>query len=158
MVQVVSLTGTLTDAGEDGVTSVSLGDVVDELLDKDGLADSGTAKKSNLATTGVRGKEVDNLDAGLKDLSSRRLVDEGRGVGVDRQTLDALDGWERAAQDWKRRSATADFQMHLRAKEDARPRSSMGSPMTFMMRPRHAGPTGMVMGAPVSTTLVPRTC
>mmetsp|Transcript_6804 Transcript_6804/g.12175 ORF Transcript_6804/g.12175 Transcript_6804/m.12175 type:complete len:247 (+) Transcript_6804:65-805(+) len=36
------------------------------------------------------------------------------------------------------------------------PRSSMGSPMTFMIRPRVAGPTGTVMGAPVSTTLRPR--
>lgn len=42
--------------------------------------------------------------------------------------------------------------------KDVRPRSSMGSPMTFMIRPRHPGPTGMMMGAPVSTTLVPRTC
>lgn len=37
------------------------------------------------------------------------------------------------------------------------PRSSIGSPMTFMMRPRQAGPTGMRMGAPVSTTAWPRT-
>jgi F-type H+-transporting ATPase subunit beta len=53
------------------------------------------------------------------------------------------------------------------------PRSSMGSPTTFMIRlrglvgsearkkelshPRAAGPTGMVMGAPVSTTFWPRT-
>lgn len=37
------------------------------------------------------------------------------------------------------------------------PRSSMGSPMTFMIRPRHSGPTGIMIGAPVSMTLVPRT-
>ena len=92
MVEVVSLTGPLTDAGKDGVTSVGLGDVVDELLDEDGLADSGTAEQANLSATGVRGKEVDNLDTGLEDLGRRRLVDEGRGVGVNRQTLDALDG------------------------------------------------------------------
>lgn len=32
----------------------------------------------------------------------------------------------------------------------------MGSPITFMMRPRHSGPTGMVMGAPVSVTFAIR--
>ena len=92
MVEVVSLTGALADAGEDGVTSVGLGDVVDELLDEDGLANSGTAEESDLSATGVGGKEVDDLDAGLEDLGRGRLVDEGRGVGVDRQTLDALNG------------------------------------------------------------------
>ena len=37
------------------------------------------------------------------------------------------------------------------------PRSSTGSPMTFKMRPRHSGPTGMAMGAPVSRASIPRT-
>jgi hypothetical protein len=37
------------------------------------------------------------------------------------------------------------------------PRSSRGSPVTFMMRPRVPGPTGTRMGPPVSTTSVPRT-
>ena len=37
------------------------------------------------------------------------------------------------------------------------PASSMGSPITFMMRPRVAGPTGTRMAAPVSVTGAPRT-
>jgi hypothetical protein len=37
------------------------------------------------------------------------------------------------------------------------PASSTGSPMTFMMRPRHAGPTGTMIGEPVSVTSWPRT-
>ncbi|CAN8020964.1 unnamed protein product, partial [Ixodes persulcatus] len=37
------------------------------------------------------------------------------------------------------------------------PRSSMGSPMTFMMRPRVPGPTGTMMGDCVSVTFWPRT-
>src|SRR5271168_2810709 len=36
------------------------------------------------------------------------------------------------------------------------PASSTGSPMTFMMRPRQPGPTGTVIGPPVSTTGWPR--
>ncbi|KAI8145071.1 hypothetical protein BJV82DRAFT_604776, partial [Fennellomyces sp. T-0311] len=37
------------------------------------------------------------------------------------------------------------------------PRSSMGSPMTLIIRPKTSLPTGMVIGAPVSTTFWPRT-
>src|ERR1051326_9521521 len=37
------------------------------------------------------------------------------------------------------------------------PASSMGSPITFMMRPKVAGPTGTRMGPPVSVTTWPRT-
>src|SRR4051812_20784577 len=36
------------------------------------------------------------------------------------------------------------------------PASSIGSPMTFMMRPRQAGPTGTVIERPVSVTGWPR--
>ena len=36
------------------------------------------------------------------------------------------------------------------------PRSSMGSPVTLTIRPRVPGPTGMVMGAPVSRAGAPR--
>ena len=39
--QVAALTGALPHAGEDGVAPVLGGDVVDELLDEDGLAHSG---------------------------------------------------------------------------------------------------------------------
>ncbi len=37
------------------------------------------------------------------------------------------------------------------------PRSSTGSPMTLMMRPSVSGPTGTVIGAPVSVAGWPRT-
>mmetsp|Transcript_81851 Transcript_81851/g.166775 ORF Transcript_81851/g.166775 Transcript_81851/m.166775 type:complete len:295 (-) Transcript_81851:37-921(-) len=36
------------------------------------------------------------------------------------------------------------------------PRSSMGSPVTLMIRPRVSGPTGTMMGFPVSVTGMPR--
>ena len=70
MVQIVALTGTLADASEDRVTTVGLGDVVDELLDEHGLADTGTAEETNLSTTGVGGEEIDDLDTGLENLGS----------------------------------------------------------------------------------------
>mmetsp|Transcript_25620 Transcript_25620/g.96468 ORF Transcript_25620/g.96468 Transcript_25620/m.96468 type:complete len:210 (-) Transcript_25620:275-904(-) len=42
------------------------------------------------------------------------------------------------------------------ASDSIGPRSSWGSPTTFMMRPRVEAPTGTVMGAPVSITAAPR--
>ena len=37
------------------------------------------------------------------------------------------------------------------------PPSSTGSPITFMIRPRVSGPTGIMMGPPVSIASMPRT-
>ena len=37
------------------------------------------------------------------------------------------------------------------------PFSSIGSPTTFMILPKHSGPTGIVIGDPVSITSVPLT-
>ena len=64
-VEVVPLAGPLPDAGEAGDAAVLLGDVVDELHDEDGLADSGAAEEADLAPLAVGGQEVDDLDAGL---------------------------------------------------------------------------------------------
>ena len=69
-----------------------LGDVVDELLNQHSLADTSTAEKTNLSTTGVRREEVDDLDTGLQDLGSSRLIDERGRVRVDGGELNALDG------------------------------------------------------------------
>ena len=69
-----------------------LRDVVDELLNQHRLADTGTSEETDLATTGVRGEKVDDLDTGLQDLSGGRLVDERGRVGVDGEELVALDG------------------------------------------------------------------
>src|ERR1035437_1230845 len=40
--------------------------------------------------------------------------------------------------------------------ESIGPRSSLASPKTLIRRPRHARPTGTVIGAPVSSTVMPR--
>lgn len=64
MVQVVPLAGALPHAGEHGETSVVGGDVVDELHDHHGLADTGTAEQPDLAALRVRGQQVDNLAGG----------------------------------------------------------------------------------------------
>ena len=50
VVQIVTLTSSLTDTGEDGVTTMGLGDVVNKLHNKYGLADTGTTEETNLTT------------------------------------------------------------------------------------------------------------
>ena len=92
VVQIVTLTSTLTDTSEDRVTTVSLGDVVlwqlsvntnwtssgietyDKLLNEDGLADTSTTEKANFSTTSVRCQKVDNLDTSNQDFGRCGLL------------------------------------------------------------------------------------
>ena len=77
---------------EDGETTVGLCDVVDELLDQNSLADTGTTKETNFTATSIGCKEVDDLDASFKDLCSGGLVDKSRRVCMNGRELDAVDG------------------------------------------------------------------
>jgi hypothetical protein len=109
VVQIVTLTGSLTDTGEDGETTVGLGDVVlvmvspilntghamrpyNQLLNEHSLSDTGTSEETDLSTTSVGGQQVDNLDTSDEHLSGGGLLDELRGVGVDGGALVGLDG------------------------------------------------------------------
>jgi sugar (pentulose or hexulose) kinase len=91
VVQIVTLTSTLADTGEDRVTTVSLSDVVDQLLNEDGLADTSTTEETNLSTTSVRSEQIDDLDTSDQNLGRGGLVSERRGISVDRQELVGLD-------------------------------------------------------------------
>jgi peptide chain release factor 1 len=62
VVEIVTFTGSLSDTSEHGVTTVSLGDIVNKLHDEDGLTDTGTTEESNLTSSGVGSKEINNLD------------------------------------------------------------------------------------------------
>jgi peptide chain release factor 1 len=89
-VEVGALTGTLANAGEHGRAAVLLRQVVDELLDQDGLADACAAEEARLAAADIRLEKVDGLDAGLEDLGlGGQLVEGGRGT-VDRVVRDVL--------------------------------------------------------------------
>ena len=118
MIEVVAFAGPLADAGEHGVTAVGLGDVVDQLLNQHGLAHAGAAEQADLAALGVGRQQVDDLDAGDENLGFRGLISElGAGARIGAPPLDGMG-----------------------------PASSTGSPITFMMRPRVAGPTGIMIG------------
>ena len=75
--EVVALARALADAGEHGDAAVLLRDVVDQLLDQDGLAGAGAAEEADLAALHVRGDQVDDLDA-----RSRRSRPSARGRGT----------------------------------------------------------------------------
>ena len=127
--EVVALARALADAAEGRQAAVLLGEVVDQLLDEDGLAHAGAAEQADLAALGVRGEQVDDLDAGLEHLRRRRQVLDVRRVAVDRPALDlALDRVAR----------------------------SIVSPSRLKIRPSVSSPTGTVIGPPVSITSVPR--
>ena len=89
--EVVALARPLAHAGEHRHARVLLRDVVDELLDDDGLADAGAAEDPDLAALLERADEVDDLEPGLEHLDLGGLVlERGRGA-VDRQHLVRLD-------------------------------------------------------------------
>src|SRR5690606_33164285 len=83
VIQVVAFAGTFTHASEHRITTVRLGDVVDQFLDQNGLANAGAAHEADLAAASVRSDEVNDLDAGDQNLRLRVLLGKGRSVLVD---------------------------------------------------------------------------
>ena len=83
--EVVALAAALADAGEDRVATVLGGDVADQLLDDDRLADARPAEDADLAAALERRDEVDDLDAGLEDLRLGLHLVEGGRIAVDGQ-------------------------------------------------------------------------
>ena len=92
MIQVVAFAGALTHAGQNRVTAIGLGDVVDQFLHGHGLADAGAAEQPDLAALGVGAEQVDNLDAGNQNFGRARLFGKGRGFPVDRRGVGQVDG------------------------------------------------------------------
>ena len=58
-------------------------DILDQLLDKDCLTNTGTTEQTNLTTFCIRSKKVDNFNTCLKDLYYRALILECRRLSVD---------------------------------------------------------------------------
>jgi len=92
--EVVALAGAFADAGEDGEAAVLAGDVVDELLNDDRLADASAAEEADLAALEEGLDEVDDLDAGLEHLLGGGLLVEGWGGAVDGHAELGVDGAE----------------------------------------------------------------
>jgi len=110
-VKIVALASALANTAEHGFSTVPLGDVVDQLLDDDGLADAGAPEESDLTALHEWGDQVDDLDAGLEDLGLRLEVRELRSRTMDRPALDAR---------WNRRTVVDGIAQHV---EDSAQRS-----------------------------------
>ena len=129
VVEVVALAGALAHAGEDRVAAVLRGDVADQLLDDDRLADARAAEDADLAAPVNGAIRSMTLMPVSKTSPAVRLLVEARGGAVDRRSA---------------------------ARRPTGPLSSIGSPSTLKMRPSVSGPTGTVIGAPVSHASMPR--
>ncbi len=113
-IQVVAFTRALTDPGKDGNAAMGLGDVIDQLLDDDRLTNARTAKQADFTAFKVRQRRSTTL---IPVTRISEAVACSSKLGALRwivYCLSVLMG----------------------------PRSSIGSPTTFMMRPSVAGPTG----------------
>src|SRR6266540_816855 len=85
--QVVALACPLAHAREDRDAAVLHRNVVDQLLDEDGLADPGAAEQADLAAPDEGGDQVDDLHSGLEHLDVRLELVEVRRVTMDRPAL-----------------------------------------------------------------------
>lgn len=112
VVQIVALTGTLSDTSEDRVTTMCLGNVVDQLLNKHSLADTSASEETNLSSASVRSQQIDDcvqvskgekrkkgclivmvtLDASDQNLGGGGLVNKLGCVGVNGGHLGTFDG------------------------------------------------------------------
>ena len=92
MVEVVTLTSTLTHTGEHGITAVLDGDVTDQFHHVHGLADTGTTEQTDFTALGERADQVDNLDASFQQLVGASLFGIARRRAVDFPLLFFTDG------------------------------------------------------------------
>ena len=68
MIQVISLTGTLSYTGKYRISAVLCRYVTDQLLNQNGLTNTGTAEQTNLSTLLVRAEKINDLDTCLQQL------------------------------------------------------------------------------------------
>ena len=87
--EVGALTGALAHTGEHRHTTVVLGHTTDHLGDEHGLAHAGATEQADLATSEVRGEQVDDLDAGLEHLrfDGSRAAKSGAGRWISQRSM-----------------------------------------------------------------------
>ncbi len=91
MVEVVTLTSTLTHTGEHGITAVLDGDVTDQFHHVYGFAYTGTTEQTDFTAFGERANQVDNLDAGFQQIVAASLLGERRCWTVNAPALFGVD-------------------------------------------------------------------
>ena len=82
--KVVAFTCTLSHSCKNGISIVSLGNVVDKLHDEHCLSHASTSEESNFSTLHVWFQQVNNLDTSSEHLFVSRQFLKLRGFSVDR--------------------------------------------------------------------------
>ena len=94
VIKIVTFTGPLTHTGKDRVSTEEFRDIVDQLLNKNGLANTRAAKEANLTAFCIGAKQIDHFDTCDKDFRLSRLVHKFWCRGMD---WHAGSGFNRAA-------------------------------------------------------------
>jgi len=92
VIEIVALASSLSDSSKHGVTTMSLGDIVNKLHDEHSLSDTSTTEESNLTSSGVGCEEIDNLNTSNEEISARTLLSEGGRVSMNRSEFISVDG------------------------------------------------------------------
>ena len=74
MVKVISLTGTLSYAGEYGISAVLGSDIADQLLNQNRLAYASAAEQTDLAALLIRAEQIYDFNACLQKLLLRGML------------------------------------------------------------------------------------
>ena len=77
VIEVVSLTGTLSHTGKNGISAMLCCDISNQFLNQDRLSYTGTPKEADLSTLRIWGNQVNDLDSGFQDLLHRALLGKG---------------------------------------------------------------------------------
>ena len=80
----------LGHTGTHGEASVSLGHIVDQLHDEDGLADTSDAEEANLAALAEGDNQLNHLHASNKDFLLKEHVGKFGYLGIDHDGHDAV--------------------------------------------------------------------
>merc|ERR1711881_64380 len=91
IVEIITLASSLSYSSEYGVTSVSLGNIVNQFHDQDSLANTSAAEQTNLASLSIGGEQVNNLDTSHQNLLLDAHVSESWGFCVDSLALVCVD-------------------------------------------------------------------
>ncbi len=74
MIQVVALAGAFTYTGKNAIAAMTFCDIINQLLDDNGLAYASAAECTNFTASHERTNQVNDFDAGLEDLDACRLI------------------------------------------------------------------------------------
>lgn len=127
MIQIVSLTSSFSDTSKHRVTTMSLGDVVNKFHNQDSFSHSSPTEEADFTTLGIRSQKIDDFDTSDQNFGLHGHLNEFGGFSVDgSQTKRRYLKFT-----WKSTHLVCTYCFVVIG-----PLSSMGSPITFMMRPR----------------------